>query len=109
MDRSLAGRGAFGRIDRSRAPALAPRARSPRRRARSAGARRAQLAAGLRARVALPLTLLRAFWRRRRLRIATLALAALAVLLPGGWAWLRHSSLSAVRHVRISGVRGPDA
>ncbi len=46
---------------------------------------------------------------RRRLRIALIcAVLALAVL-AGGWAWLRHSPLAAVRHVRLSGARGPEA
>jgi cell division protein FtsQ len=30
-------------------------------------------------------------------------------LLGGGWLWLRHSSLVAVRHVRVSGVHGAEA
>ncbi|MBV9818648.1 MAG: FtsQ-type POTRA domain-containing protein [Solirubrobacterales bacterium] len=38
----------------------------------------------------------------------TLLVVGLA-LLGGGWLWLRHSSLAAVRHVSITGVSGPDA
>ncbi len=48
-------------------------------------------------------------WRRRRLRIAFGAALIVLVLLAGGWLWLRSSPLSSVRHVRIVGVRGPDA
>src|SRR2546430_2530048 len=48
-------------------------------------------------------------WRRRRLRIALLVCVIVAPLLGGGWLWLRHSSLVAVRDVRISGVHGRDA
>ncbi len=43
-------------------------------------------------------------WERRRLRFALLALLATLVLLGGGWLWLRHSSLTAVEHVQLSGV-----
>ncbi len=46
---------------------------------------------------------------RRRLRIAAIcALVALPVL-GGGFLLLRHSSLVAVEHVRISGAHGPEA
>ena len=45
----------------------------------------------------------------RRLRIATICLIVALPLLGGGWLWLRHSSLVAVEHVRISGVHGPEA
>ncbi len=31
------------------------------------------------------------------------------IVLAGGWLWLRHSSLVAVEHVRVSGVHGPEA
>jgi cell division septal protein FtsQ len=50
-----------------------------------------------------------ALGRHRRLRLALLALLALAPLGYGGWRWLRSSSLVAVEHVAVSGVRGPDA
>jgi cell division protein FtsQ len=47
--------------------------------------------------------------RRRRLRLALLATVIALPLLGGGWLWLRHSSLTAVEHVRVTGVRGADA
>jgi len=48
-------------------------------------------------------------WRRRRLRIAAVALAIAIPLLAGGWVWLRGSSLVAVKSVRVSGAHGSDA
>lgn len=45
----------------------------------------------------------------RRLRIAVLASMIALPLLGGGWLWLRHSSLVAVQHVRVSGVHGSEA
>jgi cell division protein FtsQ len=48
-------------------------------------------------------------WLRRRLRIALLSSLLVLALLAGGWLWLRDSSLVAVRHVRVTGVHGPDA
>jgi cell division protein FtsQ len=45
---------------------------------------------------------------RLALRVAVCALVAIP-LLGGGWMWLRHSSLVAVRHVHIVGVHGPEA
>ena len=47
--------------------------------------------------------------RRRRLRIALIALALGTPLLGGAWMWLRDSSLVAVRHVSVIGAHGPDA
>jgi cell division protein FtsQ len=47
--------------------------------------------------------------RRRRLRIALLALLIALPLLGGGWLWLRGSPFVAVQRVQISGVHGPDA
>ena len=44
---------------------------------------------------------LRLVWRRRRLRFALLALLVASPLLAGGWLWLRHSSLVAVRAVHV--------
>jgi cell division protein FtsQ len=41
--------------------------------------------------------------------VALLGGALALALLAGGWLWLRSSPLSSVRHVRIVGVRGPDA
>src|SRR5438132_13796548 len=56
---------------------------------------------------------LRAFARllaaHRRARLALLIALVCAPPLGGGFLWLRHSSLVAVEHVRISGVRGPQA
>ncbi len=46
---------------------------------------------------------------RRRARIAAICAIVALPLLGGGWLWLRHSSLVAVEHVRISGVHGPQA
>jgi cell division protein FtsQ len=48
-------------------------------------------------------------WSRRRLRVALLALLGTLALLGGGWVFLRHSPLTGVEHVRISGVHGADA
>jgi cell division protein FtsQ len=48
-------------------------------------------------------------WRRRRARIALIAVFAALPLLAGGWLWLRDSSLVSVEHVQVSGVHGPDA
>jgi cell division protein FtsQ len=53
--------------------------------------------------------LLTQVWQRRRLRIALLATLGALALLGGGWLLLRHSSLAAVDHVQIEGVRGSDA
>jgi cell division protein FtsQ len=46
---------------------------------------------------------------RRRLRLGLVAGLLAAAVLGGGWTWLRHSPLVSVEHVRISGVRGPEA
>jgi cell division protein FtsQ len=43
-----------------------------------------------------------------RLRVA-LAIVVLALLLGGGWLWLRDSSLVAIQHVTVTGESGPDA
>lgn len=48
-------------------------------------------------------------WRRRLLRFALGALLIALPVLPAGWLWLRHSSLVSVEHVRLGGVRGPEA
>src|SRR5436309_15369913 len=106
MERTLAGRGRVGRIDRPFAPPAARRAA----RARARGARRPR-SRRLALRIeALPGgRALRAIWRRRRLRIALVLVVLLSGLFSGGWLWLRHSSLAWVQRVHITGVHGPDA
>ena len=47
--------------------------------------------------------------RHRRLRIALLATLIALPLLAGGWLLLRKSSFTAVEHVRIGGLHGPQA
>src|SRR5262245_20212195 len=47
--------------------------------------------------------------RHRRLRLGLLGCLITLPLLLGGWLWLRHSSLVAVRHVRVTGLQGPGA
>jgi cell division protein FtsQ len=47
--------------------------------------------------------------RHRRLRIALLAALVAIPLLAGGWLLLRKSSFTAVEHVKVSGVHGPQA
>jgi cell division protein FtsQ len=51
----------------------------------------------------------RALRRRPRLRLALLVALLSTVLLTLGWLWLRHSSLVAVRQVRVTGLQGPGA
>lgn len=53
-----------------------------------------------------PLAFVRA---HRRVRIALLCAALAPALLAGGWLFLRHSPLSSVEHVRVSGVHGAEA
>jgi cell division protein FtsQ len=52
---------------------------------------------------------LRTIASHRRLRIALLVALVAIPLLAGGWLLLRKSSFTAVEHVRVSGVRGPQA
>jgi cell division protein FtsQ len=117
MDRPLAGRGAVAHLDRILDHSLPLLGRSPAKRRRAPSSRRPPLAP---ARASQLWQLARAgieraagaaapVWRRRRLRIAALALAAVLALLSVGWLWLRHSSLVAVRGVRIVGLHGPQA
>jgi cell division protein FtsQ len=47
--------------------------------------------------------------RRRPPARVVAGFAAVAVLLGGGWLWLRDSSFVAVRHVTVTGVSGPEA
>src|SRR5438132_5433875 len=127
MDRLPAGRPGLGRTVRSLAataqgslasPAARPpasravRPRSGRARAARHGRRAhgpARLTTALSQLAAAAQALLSLLWRRRRLRIALLVCVIVAPLLGGGWLWLRHSSLVAVRDVRISGVHGHGA
>jgi cell division protein FtsQ len=50
-----------------------------------------------------------AVWRRRRARLAVLAVLLALPVLGGAWLLLRDSSFVAVQRVRISGVHGPEA
>ncbi len=87
------------------APAgLAGRSRARRRPGSSAAA----AAASVRP-LAFTGTLARRAWHGRRLRRTVIAALVALGLLGGGWVWLRHSPLAAVRHVEIVGVHGPDA
>jgi cell division protein FtsQ len=95
VERSLAGRVGFGRAARPPGPAA-------HRRPRRIGAPFRALAASLG-------TIASTVWHRRRLRLALLATLILVPLLAGGWTWLRHSSLVAVRGVQVSGVQGANA
>jgi cell division protein FtsQ len=47
--------------------------------------------------------------RHRRLRIAFLTMLVALSLLAGGWMLLRKSSFTAVEHVKVSGLHGPQA
>lgn len=108
MDRSLAGRARLGGIGRSFAGSASSRAGPGRAGARGARARRRSWRLP-RIEVPLATPALRFVWSRRGLRWAALALVLAAALLSGGWLGLRHSSLAAVRQVRITGVHGPEA
>jgi cell division protein FtsQ len=111
MDRSLAallGRPLHlaARKPRRARPAAGAGRRSRARRARGHHGRLAP-AGGRPVRVLMaPVSALAA---HRRMRLALTCLAAVALVLAGAWTWLRHSSLAAVRQVRVSGVRGPEA
>jgi cell division protein FtsQ len=95
VERSLAGRVGFGRAARPPGPAA-------HRRSRRVGAPLRALAASLG-------SITSTVWHRRRLRLALLAALIILPLLTGGWMWLRHSSLVAVRRVQVSGVHGSNA
>jgi cell division protein FtsQ len=97
MDRSFAARSSAGRRRSTRSSSILPDALVSRWGALS-GAGRPQLRAAF-----------HAIRSRRRLRIAAICMVVALPLLGGGWLWLRHSSLVAVEHVRISGVHGPEA
>jgi cell division protein FtsQ len=122
MDRSFAGRLGIGSLTRppARKKARPNRAGSARKRANGRGARGSTRARPIDVAIAHLLrassTLVRGLsggWAwvrvRRRLRIAVLATLVALPLLGGGWLWLRHSSLVAVQHVRVSGVHGSEA
>ncbi|MFI4991169.1 MAG: cell division protein FtsQ/DivIB [Solirubrobacterales bacterium] len=127
MDRSFAGRLGSGSItrpparkkarpDRAGAARAATRPSSKRRGRRGGAVHPIDVAIGylLRAPSALAGGLSGgwAFVRereRKRLRMALVATLIALPLLGGGWLWLRHSSLVAVEHVRVSGVHGSDA
>ena len=47
--------------------------------------------------------------RHRRLRVALLTMLVALPLLAGGWLLLRKSSFTAVEHVKVSGLHGPQA
>ena len=121
MDRSFAGRLGIGSLTR---PPARKKARPERAGAARGGAKRRGTRGGaanpidvaiahlLRA----PSALVRGLsggWafvhERKRLRMALVATLVALPLLGGGWLWLRHSSLVAVEHVRVSGVHGSDA
>jgi cell division protein FtsQ len=106
MDRSAAGRGAIGRLDRPLAPAIGLRARPSRRRARTP---QWQLPRPLATSAERARGILGPLWSRRRLRLAIVVLAVLAVLGAAAWMWLRQSSLASVQRVQITGVHGPQA
>jgi cell division protein FtsQ len=102
MDRSLAGR--IGRVEAALAPSAGARSRR-----RAPAARRRERERLLHAQWQRLRAVLAFISGHRRLRIALVLALALAALTLGGWTLVRHSSLSAVRQVRISGVHGPDA
>jgi cell division protein FtsQ len=121
MDRSFAGRLGIGSLTRpparkkARPNRAGPTRQGTKRRGRRGGAVHpidVAIAHLLRA----PSALVRGLsggWafvhERKRLRIALVATLIALPLLGGGWLWLRHSSLVAVEHVRVSGVHGSDA
>lgn len=105
MDRSFA---ASRPAARRQAPSRTGHGRGLAFRSRFGRLSSAPAAAAAAARQALPGVLAMAS-ARRRARIAAICLIVALPLLGGGWLWLRHSSLVAVEHVRISGVHGPQA
>ncbi|MEA2140499.1 MAG: cell division protein FtsQ [Solirubrobacteraceae bacterium] len=122
MDRSFAGRLGIGSLTRPPARRKARPNRAGPARQRANGRRARGSSGGHPLDVAIahllhaPSTLVRGFsgvWAlvraRRRLRVAVLACIVALPLLGGGWLWLRHSSLVAVQHVRVSGVHGSEA
>jgi cell division protein FtsQ len=115
MDRSLVGRLGLGSLTHAPVRKQARRPARPGKVGPRAGATSpidAAIELLLRAPASLA-RLLASCWAlvraRRRLRIAVLATLIALPLLGGGWLWLRHSSLVAVQHVRVSGVHGSEA
>lgn len=108
MDRSFS-----ARLGRTFVPAGAVRGRQGKSQRRGTRGGRVASPSGVGGILAAGLNSLRggaAFvWSRGRLRMALLALLGTLALLGGGWVLLRHSPLTAVEHVRISGVHGADA
>lgn len=118
MDRSLAGRPGTGRLTRpparARKGAHAARSRArrpaaPARTTRAIDRAIARLWGAASGTTQLAVACFTLVWRRRRLRIAVLAVLIAAPLLSGGWLWLRHSSLVSVQKVSVSGAHGPQA
>ena len=112
MDRSFAGRLGTGAVTApSRRVAGRRRPRSSTPVAAGTGVDRAiallwRLPGALAHALGVLWTLVRA---HRRLRICLIVALIAAPALGGGWLWLRHSSLVAVREVHISGAHGVDA
>lgn len=50
-----------------------------------------------------------AVWHRRASRLALIAAAVLAIVVGGGYELVRRTPLSAVSHVRVSGLQGPES
>jgi cell division protein FtsQ len=105
MERSLTG-SLIGRVG-----PFVPWSSAPRGRGGAGGRRGAGVGAGaglstLRHPLRATLAAIRA---HRRLRIALLCLLLALPIVAGGWLALRHSPLSSVEHVRVSGVHGPEA
>src|SRR3984885_1550498 len=122
MDRSFAGRLGIGSLTRppARKKARPNRAGSGRKPTAGRGARGGTGSHPIDVAIAhllrAPSSLVRGLsggWalvrERRRLRLVLRASMIALPLLGGGWLWLRHSSLVAVQHVRVSGVHGSEA
>jgi cell division protein FtsQ len=108
MDRSLAGRFPIARPFAPAAPRRAGRSSAGRGGARSPDGRLRLWWRPFAALADLTRACFVFIWRRRRARIALIAVLAALGPLAGGWLWLRDSSLVSVEHVRLSGVHGPD-
>src|ERR1700720_2492910 len=117
MDRPFAGRAAVAQLDRLLDYSLPLRGRTAAGGRRAGRSPRPTLAPPwarhgrrlLRAQLHRIASAAAPLWRRRRVRPAALALALALALLSGGWLWLRHSSLVAVRRVQIVGLHGPQS